>query len=349
MAIKDPKQLTGLEKAAILIVALGTRAAAQVFKYLSEPEVERLSAQIIKMRDVDPELTKAVVAEFEGIRTSLGSGSPAGKDFAAQVLEQVVGQERASELLDRAGALEYGRPFESLWDLDSSELARVLGREHPQVAALVLTYLPPEKAGAVLSELAGEMQPDVAHRICTMDEIEPTVLSAIEEALHARLTSASEQVVVSAGPKTLVEILNNASRSAERTILDALGSQDAAMGEQVRKMIFIFEDLPRLEDRTVQVVLREVDQEDLRLALKGADDTIKDLVFRNISERAAEMLKEDLELLGSVREQDVEAAQQRIVSAARRLIASGEAVLKSEEEQQEGEAVEQGDQVKAAA
>lgn len=331
MAMRDT-QLTGIEKAGILLMALGTGIAAQVFKHLSEPEIEKLSAQIIKLRNVDASVVEAVIAEFEEMRTKSVGPAIGGKDFAAEVLEQVVGGEKAAEVLGRASSSSYARPFESLWNVDSAKLSRVLEKEHPQISALVLTYLPSDKSASVLSELSPEVQSEVAHRICTMDEIEHDVLLAIEEALVSRLSASGSQAAASGGPKTLVEILNSVTRSTERNILDSLIEQDPSVGEEVRSMIFVFEDLPKLEDRTVQIVLREVDQEDLRLSLKSADEVIKQLVFRNMSERAAEMLKEDLELLSNVRPQDVEAAQQKIVSVVRRLIASGEAVLKSGDE-----------------
>lgn len=358
MAVKDIKELTGMEKAGILMIAMGTDVAAQVFRHLSEPEIERLSAQIIKMRDVEPSVVETIFAEFEQICAAAPSSSVAGKDFAAQVLEQVVGGEKAIELLDKAATPGFGKPFESLWDLSSAQLTRILSDEHPQVIALVLTHLPSEKAASVLSECSEETQGEVSRRICTMEETDLEVIRAIEEALQTRLSTAGAQVTQSGGPKTLVEILNNATRSTERNVLESLAVQDPDVGEQVRRMMFVYEDLPKLEDRTVQVVLREVDQEDLRMALKGSTEEIKELVFKNMSERAAEMLKEDLELLSSARAQDIEAAQQKIVSVVRRLLASGEAMMKSEDGQSGGETesqpgeeqvVEQSDQAELAA
>lgn len=347
MSIKDPSQLTGLEKASIVLIALGTGAAADVFKHLNESEIERLSGQIMKLRDIDSSVMDAVVTEFEQICMASKNGALGGKDFAAQVLEQAMGQEKANELLDKAGTASFGRPFESLWQAEASQIATVLAKEHPQIIALVLTYLPSEKAALVLSELDESVQAEVAHCICTLEETDPYVLSAIEEALNTKLLTAGSNTASAGGPKTLVDILNNATRSTERLVLDSLASQDPVVGEQVRKMMFVFEDLPTLDDRTVQVVLREIDQEDLRLALKGAGDEIKELVFRNMSERAADMLKEDLELLTNVKPADMEAGQQKIVCVVRRLIVSGEAIIKNPDEEEQ--VVEQTDQVELAA
>ena len=348
MAMEAPNKLTGLDKACILLVALGTAVSADVFKVLTEPEIELLSAEIMKMHAVEPAVKEAVLAEFEQNYASKGSTSTSGKDFAAQVLEQVVGQEKANELLAKAAKPGRTRAFGSLWELDAGQIAQMLGQEHPQIIALVLTHLPPEKAAMVLSDLGEAAQAEVAHRICLMDQIEPDVLGTIEEALQTKMasTTTGPEVTASGGPNTLVEILNYAERSTERNVLETLMNQDPAVGEEVRGMMFVFEDLPKLEGRSVQLVLREVDQEDLRVAVKGSADEIKEIIFKNMSERAAEMLKEDLELVGSVREKDVEAAQQKIVRVVRRLLASGEVALATGEEEQ---VVEQDDQVAAAA
>lgn len=347
MSIRDPNLLTGLEKASIVLIALGANTAAEVFKHLSELEIERLSAQIMKLRDIDSSVMDAVIAEFEQMCMASKNGAMGGKEFAAQVLEQAMGQEKANELIEKAGTAYIGRPFESLWQAEAVQIAVALGKEHPQIIALVLTYLPSEKAALVLSELSESIQTEVAHCICTLEETDPYVLTAIEEALNTKLSTAGAQTTSAGGPKTLVDILNNATRSTERLVLNSLNSQDPEVGEQVRKMMFVFEDLPKLDDRTVQIVLREIDQEDLRLALKGANDEIRELVFKNMSERAADMLKEDLELLTNVKATDMEACQQKIISVVRRLIVSGEAIMKDSEE--EATAVEQSDQVELAA
>ncbi|MEN6370674.1 MAG: flagellar motor switch protein FliG [Armatimonadota bacterium] len=367
MDIREPNQLTGLEKASIVLIALGTDVTANVFKHLNEPEVEKLSSQIMKLQDIDANVIEAVVSEFRQMCTAAQSGLSGGKDFAARALEQAMGQEKATELLDKARTASCGRPFESLWRAEASKIASVLAKENPQIIGLVLTYLPSEKAALVLSELGDDIQAKVAHSICTQGETDPSVLSAIEEALNAKLLAAGSQIASAGGPKALVDILNNVTRSTEQLVLGSLASEDPEMGDQVRKMMFVFEDLIKLDDRTMQLVLREIDQEDLRMALKGANDDIKKLAFRNMSERAADMLKEDLELLTNAKPEDVDAGQQKIVNVVRKLIASGEAVLRNPDEmggetldeaqieaqmmaQMEGEqVVEQSDQVELAA
>ena len=336
MAIQD---LKGPEKASLLLMALGTSASAQVFKHLTESEIEKLCAEIVRMREIDRETVEGVLAEF--VQTSAGAAqSPtAGREFASLVLAQAVGEEDAGRILQKAAHSVGAQPFEFLWETEPAGIVEMLAQEDPQIVALVLTNLPPEKGAAVLSEFPEETQPAIALRICSMEPVERDVLTAIEEALQLRAETSPEQAKVTAGgPKALIDILNNSERSTERIILEGLKQQDAEMGEQVRGMLFIFEDLLKLDDRTVQSVIREIDQEDIRLAVKGADDSIKELVFRNMSERAAEALKEDLELLGQVKVKDVEAAQQRIVGLVRRLLASGEISLAEPEEEQAAEA-----------
>lgn len=334
MAMREPKELSGVEKASVLLMAMGATTSAQVLKHLSESEIERLSAEIIRLRQVEPAIVEGVVADFERACASVKrSGISGGRDFVEQVLEQVVGAEKAGELLQKAGRPSATHRFEFLWEADADVISQMLKEEQPQIVALVLVSLPREKAAAVLSQFDEGVRTRIALNICSMEDVDPEVVAAIEDALHVKLAASSAQVVASAGPKTLVEILNNAGRATERVVLEALQKDEPSFGEQVRGMMFIFEDLPRLDDRTIQSVLREIDQEDLRLALKGADDTIKELIFKNMSERAAETLKEDLELAGAVKVKDIEAAQHRVVSVVRRLLASGEIALVDSEEE----------------
>jgi len=331
--VADEKEgkLTGLKKASVLLMALGTDASAQVLKHLTELEIEKLSAEIVRMRQVDPEMIQAVVEEFE--QSSASGASLAGKDFAARVLEQVIGPQKTKQMLQRAAGFTGARPFEFLWEAEAPVIARMVKEEHIQIIALVLINLPREKAAAALSEFDKDAQARIARAICAMDEVDAEVIGAIEEVLQTKLASASAEAVVAAGPKTLVEILNNVERSTERAVLDSLKKGDPAIGKQVRSLMFVFEDLARLEDRSIQTILREVDQEDLRLALKGANEKMKELIFRNMSERAAETLKEDLELAGSVKMRAIEAAQQRMASIARRLLATGEIALADSKEE----------------
>jgi flagellar motor switch protein FliG len=334
MAVGELNELSGVEKASMLLMALGTGTSAEVFRHLTEPEIERLSAEIIRMRRVDPGVMDDVVAEFErtcSLGASVGSG---GKDFAVQVLSQAVGQEKADRLLQKAASCTGSRPFGRLWNSEAAQIACVLSRESPQIVALVLSHLSPERSAAVLSELSDDLQVQVALRICSLEPVDPEVLEVVESGLCLQLANAPSKSSVS-GPKTLVEILNNARRSTERVVLEALNSRDPNVGKAVRDMMFVFEDLRTLDGRYVQIVLRETDQEVLRLALKGTEDDLKELIFANMSERAVETIKEDMELMGPVKIKDIEAAQQKIVAVVRRLLESGQISLADEDAEEQ--------------
>lgn len=335
MGMNEPK-LSGLEKASVLLMALGTSASTQVLKHLNEIEIEKLSSEIVKMHQMEPGLVQAVLDEFERMAASVASEA-AGKEFASKVLEQVVGPEKAKDMVKKAarGGGSTHR-FEFLWESETRQIVRMIKQEEPQIIALVLVNLPRDKAAEVLSELDENLKVQVAQIICSLGEVDPDVLVAIEEALEVRLsTMGAETSSIAAGPKALVEILNNAEQSTERLVLDSLNKSDPSIGEQVRSLMFIFEDILKLEDRSIQLVMREIDQEDLRAALKGADDKVKELVFKNMSERAAETLKEDLELAGNVKVKDIESAQQRIVFVIRRLLKSGEIALVEQQQEEQ--------------
>ena len=331
----DPQELNGIEKASLLLMALGATVSAQVFKHLSEGEIERLSTEIVRTRQVEPQVMQAVVDEFHQAYAADLGGLGDGKDFASQVLEQVVGRDKAEELIQKAGGMKRGRVFACLKSVDPGRISAVLGAEHPQIIALVLSHIAPDRAAQVISRLDESVRSEVALRICSTGAVSPDVLEVIDDILSSRLSSTDAAVEVAAGPKILAEILNMAERSTERAVLEVLHESQPEMGEQVRGMMFLFEDLVRLEDRMVQIVLREIDQEDLRTALKGAEDEIKEIIFRNMSERAAEALKEDLELTGAAKARDIESAQQRIVGVVKELLATGKIDLETSEPEEQ--------------
>jgi flagellar motor switch protein FliG len=334
--------LSGVEKASVLLMTLGTATSAEALKCLTEQEIELLAPEMVRTRNVDPQLQKAIVAEFEQMCAVASASSGGGRDFTAQVLEQALGQERANQLIQQSSNTGAARPFQCLWDADAAQISRILADEQPQLVALVLANIAPDKAAAVMALLDDETQVEVAMRIASSEEMGADVISEIEEVIKANLSTTSKEVKVPVGPDALVEILGRADRSTERLVLEALNTREPEMGAEVRRRMFLFEDIVRLPDRAVQLLLREVDQDPLRLALKGADEAIQELVFRNMSERAVESLKEDIELLQNVRTKDIEAAQQQIGVAVRRLLTSGEIVLSEDEE--EGQSVEQPDQ-----
>jgi flagellar motor switch protein FliG len=325
------EELTGVEKAAVLLIALGRDKSAEVLAHLSPEEVQRLSQQMAGIPYVAPETRNAVLEEVNKLVPS-ADYCEGGMEYVQQVLEKALGTQKASRIIEGMAREQRSRPLESLAEADSDQLAAALRNEHPQTTALVLCHLPGEKAAAVLGTLPSELQGEVAARIAVIDAAAPEMAEQLEKVLQTRFSSGAAVGRSTGGARALVEILNNADRTTERTVLEALAERKPELADDVRKMMFVFEDLTTLDARTVQRVLREVESDDLRIALKGASDEIKELAFQNMSERAAQSLKEDLELTGPVRVRDVEAAQQRIVAVVRRLVHAGEVILKSSEE-----------------
>lgn len=327
MITRDKAELNGMEKASLLLMALGTSASAQVFKHLSEAEIGKLSAEIVRMRQADPSLMKAVVEEFERV-----SSSVEGAHRVQGLVDMSPSGSRIGEVDLTQGPTQNHRPFESLSRTEAGRLAELLLDEQPQIIALVMVSLSRNKAAAVLGEFDEDTQAQIALCICEMQEVDPQVIAAIEQSLQTKLATSMQKTSVRTGAQTLIEILNNASHDTGRSILGALEKGSPTVAEQVRDRMFTFDDLPRLDDRSIQFVLREVGCDDLTLALKAADDEVKELVIRNLSEHAALALKESLELAGPVKVRDIEAAQQRIAGIARHLLSMGMIILSDGEE-----------------
>jgi flagellar motor switch protein FliG len=325
------KPLTNPEKAAVLLIALGPDKAAEVMAHLEASEVEAISQHILKLEYVNATTRDAVVSEFAAMTTANAFPTSGGASYAKQVLEKALGEQKAGKMLDRihAPADSEGDPLGLLKNADPAQLLRIIGEEHPQTIALILTHLTPEKAAVVLSGLASEAQAQVAARIISSDPASPEARGQLAQVLESRFASAAPTSL--GGARLLVDILNNADRGTERNVLEALAQQSPETADQVRRMMFVFEDIVNLDPRTAQKVVREVDNETLRNALKGATDEVKEFIFSNMSERAAATLKEDLEAAGPVRLRDVEAAQQKIASVVRQMAASGEAIINSQE------------------
>lgn len=322
-------QLTGLRKAGVLMVALGAEVSGEILKHLTQEEVERISSEIARLKQVEPEAIQAVVDEFQERLNAEEFVEQGGIEFARQLLDHAVGTEKSREIVGHLGHRSSARPFESIRSVDPSQLFQFIQGEHPQTIALILSYLPAASAGAVLSGLPPEIQSDVATRVATMDATSPEIVAQVEQVIGDLMSTMGTQDVTSVGgSKSLIEILNQVDRATERTILEGLSAVSPSLADAIKEQMFIFEDIINLDNRTVQLILREVDQEDLRLALKGVGDNVRELIFRNISERAAETLKEDIELMGPVRVRDVEAAQQKIVAVIRRLEEAGEVVTR---------------------
>ncbi|MCG0314995.1 MAG: flagellar motor switch protein FliG [Calditerricola sp.] len=322
------KQLSGLQKAAILLISLGSEVSARVFQHLTEEEIEQLTLEIASMRKVEPELKEAVLAEFQEMARAQAYIEQGGILYAKQVLEQALGEEKALRILNRLTANLQVRPFDTIRKADPGQVFNFIQNEHPQTIALVLSYLQPEQAAVILSALPPTLQADIARRIALMDRASPEVISQVEHILEQKLAANVSQDYLSAGGiEAIVAILNRVDRTTERTILDTLEVEDPDLAEEIRKRMFVFEDIVTLDDRSIQRVIREVDQRDLQLALKVASEEVREAIFRNMSKRMAETFREELEYMGPVRLRDVEEAQSRIVAVIRRLEEAGEVII----------------------
>jgi len=321
-------RLTGKEKAAILLIALGPEASAQVFKHLSDEEIEDLTLQIASMRRIEPEARERVLNEFDGMMQAQEYIEQGGIAYAREVLEAALGKERARVIIERLTATLQVRPFDFARKTEPTQILNFIQNEHPQTIALVLAYLKPEQASLVLSALPPERQVDVAKRLATLDRTTPEVLEDIESTLEQRLSAYEvHDYTVAGGIDAAVEILNHVDRSTEKTIMEALEEDDPELAEEIRKRMFVFEDIINLDDRAIQLIIREVESKDLALALKTASEEVSDRIYRNMSKRAATLLKEDIDFMGPVRLRDIDEAQTRIVAVVRRLEEAGDLVI----------------------
>jgi flagellar motor switch protein FliG len=326
----DPlRGMTGKQKAAILVLQLGREESARVLGRLSEEDLEDLSAEIAHMGNVSGAVSAAVLGEFAGMLASTPATTRGGIDLARELLLATVGESRAGEMLERMSKSFVELPFAFMQNLDPRQIVSFLADEHPQTMALVLAHLPAGLASHVLTGLGGELQADVAHRIAVMDRTSPELIRQVESSLERRLSSLGVASDLSAvgGVRPLVEIINRADRGTEKLILEGLEQLDPELAEQVRSQMFMFEDLVSLDDRAIQLVLRQVQTNDLATALKGVPDAVRTRVLQNMSERAALTLAEEMDLLGPIRVHVVEEAQASIVRIIRELEESGQIVV----------------------
>lgn len=321
-------KLTGRQKAAMLIISLGPEKSASIMQHLSDEEIEQITLEIANVRTIKAEDLDKVLEEFSQLYMASQYISQGGVDYAKQVLEKALGNEKALFIINRLSSNLQIKPFDFLRKADPSQLLNFIQGEHPQTIALIVSYLDPQQSAAILSALPAETQADVARRIAIMDRTSPEIIKEVESILERKITSIGTQDYTSAGGiKSIVNILNQVDRSTEKTIMETLDLQDPDLAEEIKKLMFVFEDIIRLDDRSIQLVLREVDSKDMALAIKGSSDEVGEKIKHNMSKRAAKMLEEDIEFLGPVRLRDVEDAQQRIVNVIRRLEDSGEIVI----------------------
>lgn len=320
--------LTGRQKAAIFIIAVGSEVSSEIFKHLREDEIEQITFEIARIDKITPEDKEKVLIEFNELMMAQGFITNGGIDFARSLLEKALGNQKAIDIINRLTSSLQVRPFDFIRRTDPSQLLNFIQGEHPQTIALILSYLDPNKASIILSSLPHTIQADVAKRIATMDRVSPDVLREVERVLERKLsTLASEDYTSAGGIDAVVEILNNVDRGTEKTIIESLEEEDPELAEEIKKRMFVFEDIVLLDDRAIQKVLREVDNNDLAKALKSVDSEVQDKIFKNMSKRAANLLREDMEFMGPVRLKDVEDAQQKIVNIIRKLEEQGEIVV----------------------
>jgi flagellar motor switch protein FliG len=328
MARKDQKDLSGKQKAAILLISLGPDVSANVYKHLSEEEIEKLTLEISGVKKVDSIAKEEILDEFHNIALAQDFISQGGIGYAKTILEKALGHEQATVIINRLTSSLQVRPFDFARKADPAQILNFIQNEHPQTISLILSYLDAAQAGQILSELPQEMQADIARRIAVMDSTSPEIISEVEQILERKLsTTVTQDYTHTGGIEAVVDVLNGVDRSTERTILDALEIQDPELAEEIKKRMFVFEDIVTLDNRAIQRVIRDCENEDLLLALKVSSDEVKDIVFKNMSQRMVETFKDEMEFMGPVRLRDVEEAQSRIVSVIRRLEDAGEIVI----------------------
>lgn len=323
-----------MQKVAAVLIALGPEKSAEVLAHLEAGEVERIARELAKMDQLDQPTKRQVLEEFRQRCASFQEVERGGLEFAEELVRKALGPRRAAQVVALLRSRHGEGALAHLQRSEVNDILRLVADEHPQVAALMLASLSPRKAAAVLAGLPAPMRAQTALRVAKSEPMPPTVATRLAHALEHKASSLGlEQAEVQAGRNTLVEILKHCDRATERTVLETLSQQDPDLGEYLRDRMFVFEDLARLEGRSLQLVLREVDQEDLRVALRGAGEDMREVVFQNMSEAAREVLKEDLEVGQPVRLREVEERQQKIAGVVRRMVESGAIALATEEEE----------------
>ncbi len=328
MAKEKEEKISGLQKAAILLISLGPEKSASIFKHLKEEEIEELTLEIANTRSVSPQVKEQIINEFYEVCLAQQYIAEGGIAYAKELLEKALGNDKANSVLNKLTSSIQVRPFEFVRKTDASQLLSFIQDEHPQTIALILSYLNPSQCSQVLMALPPELQADVAKRIATMDRTSPDVIKEVESILESKLANlVNQDYTIIGGVDHVVEILNNVDRGTEKHIMETLEIEDPELADEIRKKMFVFEDILLLDDRAIQRVLRDVDNNDLSISLKGSNEEVQNAIFNNMSKRLATMIKEDMEFMGPVRMKDVEEAQQKIVNTIRKLEDSGEIVV----------------------
>jgi len=326
--VRNKGGLSGKEKAAVLLVSLGMEKASAIYKHLKEDEIEQLTMEIANLRKIEPEVKNKVMEEFYQVCLAQNYISEGGITYAKEVLERALGSQKALDMINKLTSSLQVRPFEFVRKSDPTQVLNFIQNEHPQTIALVMAYLKPQQAAAILSMLPADKQTDVASRIAFMRGTSPDIVKEVERVLEKKLSSlAISDFTSTGGVQSLVDILLAVDRSTEKHIMEELELKDSELTEEIRKRMFVFEDIITLDNRSIQRVLRDVDNSVLVLALKGVSDDVTRALFANMSKRLQEMVREDMEFMGPVRLRDVEDAQQKIVNIVRKLEEAGEIVI----------------------
>lgn len=333
--MSSQRGLSGAQKAAVLLMQVGTERSAKVLRLLREQEVSQIMAEVARLDTVKAESVDAVMSEFNELRTARAHVAQGGFDRARELLEESLGDEKAREILESLGATIVKAPFEFLRRADPRQVLSYLQDEHPQTIALVLAHLNADAGAMVLSALPEELQRDVARRLATMDRTSPEVIAQIEAVLEPKLSSLVQQqdMSVVGGVQALVDILNRSDRATERLIFEGLERDNPELADEVRGRMFVFEDIVSLDDRSIQLVLRQVDSKELAVALKGVAPNVRQKIMSNMSERASANLAEEIELLGPMRLKTVEEAQGAVVRVIRALEEAGQIVVSRSNEE----------------
>ncbi|MGH8136709.1 MAG: flagellar motor switch protein FliG [Steroidobacteraceae bacterium] len=328
MSEKRESGRSGTERAAILLLTLGEQEAAQVLKHMGAREVQRIGSAMAQLANVSREEVHGVITEFASsaeTQTSVGVGT---EEFLRKVLVEALGQEKAGNIIDRISIGRSTKGLEALKWMDARAVAELIRLEHPQIVAIVLAYLEPEQSAEILACLPAGMRSDVVVRIATLDGVQPSALSELDDIMEKQFSGkGAHRTSVLGGAKAAANIINNLEPSLEGVVMDEITQTDQVLSARIQDLIFVFDNLLDIDDRSMQELLRQVPSDQLLLAMKGCEETMKAKIFKNMSQRAAEMLKDDLESKGPVRISEVEAAQKEILQTARKLAEAGTIAL----------------------
>lgn len=320
-------ELSGIEKVATLLITLGSQKSAEIFKHLGEEEIEEITLEIANMRMVSPEEKQEIIEEFYEICVAQEYISEGGINYAKDILEQALGSDKAVDIIGKLTASLQVRPFEFARKVDPNQLLNYIQNEHAQTIALILSYLAPEQSGQVLAKLPQEKQSEVTRRIAMMDRTSPEVIKQVEQIIETKFSNmVSQDYTEVGGIESIVDILNAVDRGTEKHIMEELEVEDTELSEEIKKRMFVFEDIVTLDPKSIQRFIREIDNSQWAIALKSASEDVKEVIFGNMSKRLVEMIQEDMEFMGPVRLKDIEEAQQNVVNTIRKLEESGEIV-----------------------